>query len=285
MVASLEELGLREAFDVVYGSSSGSFAAAAFLARKARDVARAYYEDLIDRRFIDSRRILRRQPLLSLTYLIDEVIEGVHGIDWHAVLQSEVPFHALAYSLDRGETVDLTGCITVSDLKQSLHATARIPLVAGGPVEIDGDRLLDGSLLEPIPFRSAIGGGATHVLALATRPEGVNRAEPSLVERTLLARLLRRLDPRLVELQRTRAQRYNADLETLKRFGADPAGPPHVVTIRPGPSAVTVSQMEQRPEALKLGAQAGEAAVANAFAFLTDPEYHAATRTGSETGA
>ena len=60
MVSALEDLGLVDAFDAVYGSSAGAINAAYFLAGQARLGTTIYYEDINNAEFIDLARALSR---------------------------------------------------------------------------------------------------------------------------------------------------------------------------------------------------------------------------------
>jgi predicted patatin/cPLA2 family phospholipase len=65
--------------------------------------------------------------------------------------------------------------------------------------------MADGGLIEPIPFKTALRDGATHVLVLRSRPPGYR--QPALS--ALGASLALRDDPGLVERMRARTQIYN----------------------------------------------------------------------------
>ena len=58
MVVALEQLGLSDVFDVIYGASAGALNATYFLTKTAAYGASIYYENLLDRRFIDRRNLL-----------------------------------------------------------------------------------------------------------------------------------------------------------------------------------------------------------------------------------
>ena len=69
MVSALEELGLVDTFDAVYGSSAGAINAAYFLAGQAAFGTTIYVEDINNRRFISLARMLtgrRTRALIAL---------------------------------------------------------------------------------------------------------------------------------------------------------------------------------------------------------------------------
>jgi hypothetical protein len=61
-----------------------------------------------------------------------------------------------------------------------------LPAIAGPLVKLQsvkGGLLADAQLFEPVPFKSALANGCTHVLVLRTRPDGINcMPRPSKVE-------------------------------------------------------------------------------------------------------
>jgi predicted patatin/cPLA2 family phospholipase len=67
-----------------------------------------------------------------------------------------------------------------------------MPLVAGSPVRINGDRFLDASVFEAVPVNAALQDNCTHVLVLLTRPEGQLK-QPHLFDQEIIAPRLDRL--------------------------------------------------------------------------------------------
>ena len=62
MVSALEDLGMSDAFDSIYGTSSGAIAGAMFLARQSTMGVDTYCEDLVNGPFIRYRRVLSGRP-------------------------------------------------------------------------------------------------------------------------------------------------------------------------------------------------------------------------------
>ncbi len=108
-------------------------------------------------------------------------------------------------------------------LWDALLASSRMPWAGGAPVEVDGRRYLDGGMASPIPVAEAIAAGATHVLALQTRPHGVPRKSASRIADRMIERHLRRLNPALVPLYRDRVARYEVLVDDIARRSLDPA--------------------------------------------------------------
>lgn len=194
MAHALEDAGLTEAIDVVYGSSAGAYVGGALLLGHGRGAAEIFYEDMACRAFIDPRRLGRRRPMVSLDHLVDHILTVSKPMPWPELIDSPIPLRVIATGAD-----DLRPQVlrphTVVEWKLALRATAAIPMLAGPPVELHGRRWIDGSVTEPLPVLRALRDGATHVLALLTRtvPE-LRQADPGPVR---WARVLDRLTPGL----------------------------------------------------------------------------------------
>src|SRR5437899_2179565 len=68
MVAALENLGLRDSFDLVCGSSAGAIAGAYFVAGQARYGTTIFYKNINNRNFVDLRRLVGSKPVVSLEF-------------------------------------------------------------------------------------------------------------------------------------------------------------------------------------------------------------------------
>src|SRR5579859_7054091 len=215
MDAALEDLGMLDAFDEIYGSSAGSFNGAYLLSHRARVGATIYYEDVNNRRFIDIRRAVRA-PVLDLDFMLDDVAERVKPIDWEGVLDSTIPLYVVAFSLERRRTV-LVEYRSHAELKSALKASSSIPWVAGNPVELADGLYWDASFHDgSIPVRIAQACGATHVLAFLTRPSGILRGKPNLMERRLIAPHVRKFGRDLAEIYLSRAESYAESIAEIR---------------------------------------------------------------------
>ena len=151
-------------------------------------------------------------------------------------------------------------------LWDALLASSRMPWAGGAPVEVDGRRYLDGGMASPIPVAEAIAAGATHVLALQTRPHGVPRKSASRIGDRMIERHLRRLNPALVKLYRDRVARYEVLVDDIARRSLDPGGgPPYVLGVRPPAGTPCVGQLERRSTVLAPAAAQAERLVEQAL--------------------
>lgn len=257
MLITLEQLGLRDVFDAVYGSSAGAINAAYFIAGQCTSCGSIYYEDVCDRRFINPLRRLAGKPVMSLDYLLDQVMTEVKPLDWEAVIASPVRLKILATSLKRLSTVVFDDFKSRDELFLALRATATIPILAGPPVSLNQDHFLDAAVFESIPFPTAINDGCSHVLALRTRPDGVLRSGPSFLERLFIVRGLSRLRPGLEKVYLNCALAYAEEVKRLTEASRNPSGPPYLLAISLPAGTPLVGRLERRRSRLIAGAIQG----------------------------
>jgi predicted patatin/cPLA2 family phospholipase len=257
MVAALEVLGLRTAFDHVVGASAGACAGAYFLAGQAALGTRIFYEDINNRTFIDLARALRGRPVMNLDFLIDEVMAHAKRLDWPAIRDGGVGFSAVATDADSATAVTLDSFRGRAELMDGLRASSRIPLLAGPPVALCGHRLVDGGVVQPVPLDVAVAAGCDHLLVLRTRPSGHRPKPPGAAMRLLLGPLIaRRLSPALARATLARARMYVALDERLE---ADPE--PIMRSIQLAEGTPPIKRLETRAGLLHAAALAGANAV------------------------
>lgn len=267
MVSALEHLGLRDVFDAVYGTSAGAINGAYFLSAQAADGTTIYYENVNSSKFIARRRIVTPGRVMSLEFLLDHVMVHEKILDWQAVLDSAVPLKVVVTSMERRRAEVLDGFRSREELWESLRASARIPVIAGPPVQIDGERYLDGGVYAKIPLDLAIADLCTHVLVLQVRPEGMERPAPGPLRRWVVRRYLRKFDPELARRYGRGPSAYDDVLEAIRRSSLSGDGPPYVLGVTPEPAG-SLAAFEKSRERLLGGARAGFDALVRIFGHL-----------------
>jgi len=257
MVLALEQLNMLDVFDAVYGSSAGSINGAFFLARQAAFGTTIYYQDINNNKFINLARFLTGEPVMSLEFLLRDIMINVKPLNTGAVLASPIPLHVLMSSTSRCELVDVSEFQDGDDLLLALNASTRIPIIAGPPIDFRGEPYLDASLFSSIPVDTAIADGCTHVLALLTRPAGSLPSRPGLVDRYFASPLLGRISPELGRIPLARPAQYRRTVEFILEHMAAPAAPPYVACAQVPASQPAVSRMEKRRARLYAGAVGG----------------------------
>ncbi len=271
MTAAIEQLGLRGAFDEIHGASAGAFNGAFLLAGQAAYLTALYQHGFGDPTFVSARRVLRGGALFDMDYVIGEVWRHQRPLDIERVLGSPIELHCTATDIERAEIVDLANLRDEEEVRCAMRASARLPWLAGPPVPFRGRLWLDATIAEAIPVHVAFT-TATDVLVLQTRPHGVAHTPLSGVVARLTERYLERINPALVELVRTRSERYdNLSARLAEHAAAGSAGTPAVCVIRPPAGSLMISQMENRRNALAVAGSHGMRAAWMALAG-EDPE-------------
>jgi predicted patatin/cPLA2 family phospholipase len=257
MVRALEELGLRDSFDEIFGTSAGAYVAAAFATGQGVGAATIYADDLSGTRFIDLRRAMAgRGPLMDFDYLINDVLANSKPLDFDVLADCDVPVRPIATATAslRGHTLD--GLVTPTLWRTALRATACVPVLAGRPVRLHDQTWIDGAVSEPVAVRRAVAGGATHVLTLLSRTEdesAIPAGNPlsALIDRTR-PRFGRALRQRRAQLTDTASAFQNAEHPLRRRA--------RLLAVRPLESC-RVGPFTTDPDRLRHAADTGSRAV------------------------
>ena len=276
MCSALESYGISAAiFDEIYGSSAGSVIAAFFAAAQIRMGTPVFYEDITDKRFIRKSWPLVGKPPMNIEFLVYDVIVNSKPLNWKAAISGR-KLRIIATDVDEAKSTTLGPPESKEELQAFLRASQTIPLIAGRPYKLGGQRFFDASISEAIPWETPVASGATHVLVLSSRPLGQSKAKSAAT--TALRKIwtyntsdkLKSLAAQRVELSADRAL-------TLKNMTLSPEEyGPFVYAICPQTGDVSPGQLEQSAEVLKSACASGFRAVARAFGrdepkeFVTD---------------
>ena len=192
MMLGLEQLGMRDCFDFVVGTSAGAIASAFFATGKGTEGSVLYYEELRSPPFLDKRRLIRLRPALDLDYLVDTAC-AQRGLDLAAVAACPISVYATVTPVDPDSTttvVSMTG--GPKRVAEIMKATSSLPVLAGNSKVVDGEEYVDGGLTEQVPWRSGMNLGATHLLVLPSKPlrGDIEQGPTGFVERHTIGRIV-----------------------------------------------------------------------------------------------
>lgn len=257
MVTALQYLGLRNVFDVVYGTSAGAINGAYFLSEQAPYGSTIYYDEINNSRFLSLSRAILGSPVMKLDFLLDDVMIRRKVLDWRAVICSDIPLKVIATSLSGPATVVLQNFKSRDELLRSLRASINIPFIAGRPISIENELLSDGGILEPIPFRSAIAAGCTHMLVLLTRRGAAVSGKPRYLDLQIGGRYLSKFGVDGKAVMRRRAKNYADDVKWLQETATQPTDPPFAYVVEPLESCPRIGRLEKKRTLLLAGAMSG----------------------------
>ena len=274
MASALEQLGLRDSFDAVYGASAGAAVGAYFVAGGVRQGTTIFFEHANSRAFIDARRMLIGRSVVNASFVVDQVMRERVPLDFAAIQRSGIQLTLVATPADGPPTDPAAGSRAVAlrefadldDLLGALHATSRIPFASGlAPYTYRGRRFWDGAVLEPIPVPTALADGCTHVLSLLTLPRGTPARPLGGADRLLATIYVRRLSPLLVDLYRRRYATRADTCAWLLGPARASTEPPFLETITLPAGGLEFGRTELRGAVLRAGARAGARAVLTAL--------------------
>lgn len=247
MCTQLDDTGFSDAFDVVYGGSSGAVNATYFVAQQCWYPLSIYFDDLATNEFVKFSRALSGGSILNLDYVFDEVFRSAKMLDYQAAIESTVSLVISVTDVDARETVAVRDFATTDELESILRASVHLPSAVRGVTEFGGRRLLDGALLTPLPYRMAINDGCTHVLSLSTyRIRKPSNRQPAwqYPYSLYLERIQRGLGTAFLSAQRQRVR----DREWLMRRRCNSsANGPHVLDLAPLPWMKEIRLHERDP--------------------------------------
>jgi predicted patatin/cPLA2 family phospholipase len=254
MCAVLEAAGLIPSFDRIYGCSAGAVTGC-FTAAGQAVLWATTFEDLAGRELIDPARIIRGRPVLDLGFLFETVIAKRKPLS-EAGLARGPELRALAVSAEDGTQRVLGGFRDTAELLDAVRVSCAVPLLGGQPPSFRGERMVDGGLLESIPYVSALREGSSHVLVLRSRPAAHRVRERS----RMMEIAVRRTSPVLRGVMREAGARYNGDVSALEELVRGGPGTPEVMQVAVPDASRLVRRLGTDPgriaESLRLGAGA-----------------------------
>lgn len=129
-----------------------------------------------------------------------------------------------------------------------MRASASMPMVSR-VVEVDGRRLLDGGIVDPVPYRFMEREGYGRNVYVLTQPKGYRKEKAAALP---LMRLVLRRTPRMAEAMAVRHEVYNRQMEEIdekERRG-------EILVLRP-PESLGIRRTERDPSELERVYQIG----------------------------
>jgi predicted acylesterase/phospholipase RssA len=259
-----------------------------------RRLMRAVGLGLLDPRLIKDVMTSRHgKPVLNLSYLLQSTLQETKPLDWNKFVQRQKvqPLKVIVSGLKSEKSIVLdmnNGAFdSLSELAECMHASCLLPGIAGpvmnyntqptksqpkfvlanGYDHPDYEPLVDALVYEPIPYRSALQEGATHVIAIRSRPDGVDiTGKGSFFERLIFRRFFLRKNRLPHIYQRLKQQlhkklyaedviRLNEEAYTQRDYTDTSA--PHIMTVACPPGSAEVTRLETGRVAIFEGLRRG----------------------------
>ncbi len=203
-------------FDSVYGVSAGASYGASYVSKQSGRNLKVN-QFIGDKRYCGIRNLLQTGSYFSWDFIYEEIAQKILPYNYES-LKYSCDFFAGASNCNTGkaEFFKLNG-LDKKDINTLLIASGSLPLLAP-IVDYKGEKYLDGGLADSIPFEYALSHGSDRVVVILTRPKGFVKSELKL--RRLL-KLSYKKYPKVYEMLKKRAKRYNESLTKLKELERD----------------------------------------------------------------
>ncbi len=217
---------------LIIGSSAGALTGAAYAADQIHIARDVFFTELLTGKFIHLPNIIRPEKhILNIDWMIDTIVNGDDPINLVKLKKACQLLITVTNCCENTMTETIYLDSKKDDLTIALKATAAMPYFYRGFVEYKNYMLLDGGLLDPIPFKKALALGYDEkdILVVVTRKKGYRKKEESIWVKSLYE--LHYKDPKhkyLVHSIENRYLKYNQILDDLeqKHQGIDVIYPP-----------------------------------------------------------
>lgn len=220
--------------DVVCGTSAGVTFGVNLLSQQKGRVLRYNCRYAGDRRYISLHSWLTTGNMINRDFAYDLLPHELDPFDEETFEQSKAAFYATITNMRTGqaEYVRITNTWQQMDV---IRASASLPIICQ-PVEWQGEKYLDGGLVDNIPLGKCIELGCDKIIIVLTRPL-------EYVRNDHIAGACRLFYPRYKALLRAieqRNDRYNARLQQIRRLEQEGK----VFVLRPSEN-ISVGRLEK----------------------------------------
>lgn len=174
---AIEDMGLYNSFDKVYGSSAGALNGAYFLAGQSKTGVSVYLDDISNKKFID---FLRLQKIVDIDYLVDEVIKSRKRLNVDKLFESSSELQMILFNYYTANSEVFTNRQSNYDFLEAIRATAALPILYNRNVKVRDQYYIDGGIEDGVPLFRAIEDGCTDIIVILTRPTSFRRNALSL---------------------------------------------------------------------------------------------------------
>ena len=200
-------------FPYLVGVSAGSSNALSYASHQ-RGRGKYIFADLqVERHYLGMRNLWRHHSIMDMDLLYHELPETIWPYDYAAYRDNPMRVESVATDCLTGEAVYLEEKEDAARIIDIVRASSSLPFVC--PIaNVDGRPMLDGGIADSIPLQHAIDQGYEHIIVVLTRHKGYRKEEKKVrIPSFIYARY-----PKLREAIRTRAERYNKQVELVEQL-------------------------------------------------------------------
>ena len=241
------------------------------------------------------------KPVLNLDFLMKETVQEKKPLDWEKFveMQKVQPIKVVASALKSEKSISIEmadgGFTSLNEFTQAAHGSCLLPGIAGPVMNYDQhankngsskkffvknkvdlphvEPLADSLIFEPLPFQTAFDEGATDVVVLRTRPDGVDvTGKTSVFEKLIFRRFFARKNKlrHIYKYMRMHQQKKTYAKLVLELNAASKGkGDKSMMAVAVPPGSKEVARLENRREVIFDGVRRGFARAYDAL--VEDP--------------
>ncbi|MBR4720495.1 MAG: patatin family protein [Clostridia bacterium] len=229
-------------FDACAGVSAGATFSCNYKSGQIGRALRYNKKYSKDPKYCSIRSLIKTGDLYGADFCYREIPDSLDIFDRKAFRENPMPFYVGATDVYTGKTV-YHNC-TEGDERDVLwmRASASMPVLAR-IVEVDGYRLLDGGISDPVPYRHMEDLGYNRNVIILTQPENYRKRRSRAMP---VIKLMLNKYPAIISAMNVRHELYERQLNEIKE--REKSG--ESIVIRPQQS-LRVSRTEKNPVELE----------------------------------
>lgn len=216
---SFYEVGF-DPFHLYVGVSAGSFNLISHLAGQFRRNYQVVMSCATSRQFINGWKYLRGGHYLDLDWLSNECLK-TNPLDKKTALQrledTGKSFVIVCTNVNTGRPNYHSP--NIENINNILKGSCCVPLLYRKPVYVEGERVIDGGISDPIPVKKAYTEGSTDIVVIRSREES-HREKKSSIE-IKIGLLLYKKNPKLQKAILNLPNTYNNSLSFMEKSPSD----------------------------------------------------------------
>ena len=235
-------------FDAGAGISAGAIFGCNFKSKQIGRPIRYNKKYCNDKRYCSFSSFIKTGDIYNVQFCYDEIPNKLDVFDRKTFAENPMKFYIGTTDVESGKPVYYL-CTDggEKDLKW-MQASASMPVVSK-IVEVDGYKLLDGGMIDSVPYKYMEDLGYNRNVIILTQPKGYRKKKTRIMP---LARISLRKYPEMVEVLRNRHIMYNNQMDEIDKI--EESG--QSIVIRPSES-LGISRTEKDPNELERVYQLG----------------------------
>ncbi len=201
-----------------------------------------------DPRYCSFKSLIKTGDMYGVDFCYDEIPNKLDVFDREAFAKNPMKFYIGCTDVESGKPVYYL--CTDGGEKDLLwmRASASMPVVSR-IVEVDGYKLLDGGMIDSVPYKYMEDLGYNKNVIILTQPRGYRKSKTRILP---LVRIFLRKYPEMVEVMKNRHIMYNKQMDELDKMEDNG----DAIVIRP-PESLGITRTEKDPDELERVYQMG----------------------------